>query len=106
MNRIGLWFVVIERRWTYRAKSDGRVPCIWVLRITVATVVEMVADGMTNAEILTAYPDLEEENKAEALRFAAEAVAEREHPWRWRREIPRRQCPIIILCARAKRIRL
>jgi uncharacterized protein (DUF433 family) len=40
----------------------------------------MVADGMTNAEILEAYPDLEEEDIVEALRFAAEAVSERELP--------------------------
>jgi hypothetical protein len=32
------------------------VPCIRNLRIPVATVVEMVADGMTPAEILKAYP--------------------------------------------------
>jgi uncharacterized protein (DUF433 family) len=40
----------------------------------------MVADGMTNTEILEAYPDLEKEDIAEALRFAAEAVSERELP--------------------------
>jgi uncharacterized protein (DUF433 family) len=40
----------------------------------------MVADGMAHAEILDAYPDLEEEDIREALRFAAEAVRERELP--------------------------
>ena len=50
------------------------------LRIPVATVVGMVADGMTNVEILTAYPDLEDEDIHEALRFAADAVSERELP--------------------------
>lgn len=58
----------------------GGVPCIRNLRIPVATVVEMVADGMTPAEILTAYPDLEAADIREALRFAAEAVRERELP--------------------------
>ena len=58
----------------------GGVPCIRGVRIPVATVVGMVADGMTNAEILAAYPDLEGEDIAEALRFAAEAVSERESP--------------------------
>jgi uncharacterized protein (DUF433 family) len=58
----------------------GGMPCIRALRIPVATVVGMVADGMTRAEILEAYPDLEEEDIAEALRFAAEAVSERELP--------------------------
>lgn len=58
----------------------GGVPCIRNLRIPVATVVEMVADGMTPAEILKAYPDLESADIREALRFAAEAVRERELP--------------------------
>ena len=46
----------------------------------VATVVGMVADGMSVEEILAAYPDLEREDVAEALRFAAEAVRERTLP--------------------------
>ena len=58
----------------------GGVPCIRGVRIPVATVVGMVADGMTNAEILAACPDLEGEDVAEALRFAAEAVSERALP--------------------------
>ena len=58
----------------------GGMPCIRSMRIPVATVVGMVADGMTKAEMLEAYPDLEEEDIAEALRFAAEAVSERELP--------------------------
>jgi len=56
------------------------VPCIRDLRIPVATVVGMVADGMTTAEILAAYPDLEAEDIGEALRYAAETVRERELP--------------------------
>ena len=56
------------------------VPCIRGLRIPVATVVGMVADGMTEDEILGAYPDLEREDVCEALRFAAEAVRERALP--------------------------
>jgi uncharacterized protein (DUF433 family) len=58
----------------------GGVPCIRGLRIPVATVVGMVADGMTAAEILTAYPDLDAEDIAEALHYAADAVRERELP--------------------------
>ncbi len=58
----------------------GGVPCIRGLRIPVATVVAMVADDMSNAEILDAYPDLEAEDIREALLFAAEAVREREIP--------------------------
>ena len=58
----------------------GGVPCIRGLRIPVATVVGMKADGMTDAEILQALPDLEREDIAEALHFAAEALRERELP--------------------------
>lgn len=56
------------------------VPCIRDLRIPVATVVGMIADGMTIAEILEAYPDLETEDIQESLKYAAEAVRERELP--------------------------
>lgn len=67
-------------RITVTDKQMGGVPCIRGLRIPVATVVNMVADGMTDTEILQAYPDLEPEDIREALRFAAEAVRERELP--------------------------
>ena len=40
----------------------------------------MVADGMTEKEILAAYPDLEREDIREALRYAADAMRERELP--------------------------
>jgi uncharacterized protein (DUF433 family) len=40
----------------------------------------MAADGMSTAEILDAYPDLEAEDIREALRYAAQAVSERELP--------------------------
>ena len=56
----------------------GGVPCIRDLRMPVATIVGMVADGMSMADILRAYPDLEAEDVIEALRFAADAVRKRE----------------------------
>ena len=60
----------------------GGVPTIRGLRIPVATVVAMVADGMTADEIIDDLPDLVVEDVAEALRYAAEAVRERELPLR------------------------
>lgn len=60
----------------------GGVPCIRGLRIPVATVVGLVADGMPEDEILRHYPDLEPEDLREALRYASEAVRERELPLR------------------------
>lgn len=60
----------------------GGVPTIRGMRIPVATVVAMVADGMTADEIIDDLPDLVAEDVAEALRYAAEAVRERELPLR------------------------
>jgi len=57
-------------------------PCIRGLRIPVATVVTMVADGMTVDEIVDELPELEPADVAEALRYAAAAVRERELPLR------------------------
>jgi uncharacterized protein (DUF433 family) len=68
------------KRITINPNQMGGVPCIRGLRIPVATVVEMVAEGMSDSEILQAYPDLEPEDIREALHFAAEAVKERELP--------------------------
>ena len=67
-------------RITTNPKQMAGAPCIRGLRIPVATVVAMIADGMTEAEILRAYPDLEPDDIHEALRYAAEAVQERELP--------------------------
>jgi uncharacterized protein (DUF433 family) len=67
-------------RITIDAGQMGGVPCIRGLRIPVATVVGMVADGMDSQEILDAYPDLEAEDIREALRYAAEAVREYQLP--------------------------
>jgi len=62
------------------SQTNGGVPCIRGLRIPVATVVGMVADRMTEEEILSNYPDLEREDIREALQYAAEAVRERTLP--------------------------
>jgi uncharacterized protein (DUF433 family) len=40
----------------------------------------MLADGMSEENILKAYPDLEAEDIHQALHYAAEAVRERELP--------------------------
>ena len=56
----------------------GGLPCIRGLRMPVATVVAMVADGMTNDEMLAEHPDLTQEDIHKALLYAAEAVRERE----------------------------
>ena len=67
-------------RVTVNPNRMGGVPCIRGLRIPVATVVGLVADGTSEAEILESYPDLTADDIHEALRFAAEAVRERALP--------------------------
>ena len=67
-------------RITVNPNQMGGVPCIRGLRIPVATVVGMVAEGMTETDILEAYPDLQVEDIREALAYAAKAVQERELP--------------------------
>ncbi len=65
-------------RITVNPDQMGGVPCIRSLRIPVATVVGTVADGMTEEEILEAYPNLARQDIRAALLYAAEAVRERQ----------------------------
>ena len=65
---------------TIEAGKRGGKPCIRGLRIPVATVLRMLAGGMTEQEILAEYPDLESEDVRECLRFAASSERERELP--------------------------
>lgn len=58
------------------------IPCVRDLRFPVASVVAMVADGMTADEILDEHPDLEDDDIAQCLHHAALAVLERELPLR------------------------
>jgi len=67
-------------RITVRPDQMGGVPCIRGLRIPVATVVGLVAQGMSGEDILAEYPDLEIEDVREVLLFAAAAVEERQLP--------------------------
>jgi uncharacterized protein (DUF433 family) len=67
-------------RITVNPNQMGGVPCIKGLRIPVATVVGMFAEGMREDEILQAFPNLELEDIREALHYAAVAVVERELP--------------------------
>jgi uncharacterized protein (DUF433 family) len=67
-------------RITVNPEQMGGIPCVRGLRIPIATVIGMIADGVTEKEILAAYPDLEREDIYEALRYAADAMRERELP--------------------------
>ena len=74
--------VVTFTRITVDSERMGGLACVRGLRFPVATVVAMVADGMTTEEILAEHPDLEAADIGECLRFAALAVQERELPLR------------------------
>lgn len=67
-------------RITINPRQMGGTPCIRGLRIPVSTVVDMVAQRMSEAHILDLYPDLEPADIDEALRYAAEAVREHTLP--------------------------
>ena len=58
----------------------GGVPCVRHVRIPVATVLRLLAGGLTEREILSEYPDLEPEDIRDCLRFAASSAMERELP--------------------------
>ena len=67
-------------RITINPAQMGGVPCIRGLRIPVATVVGLVAQGMPETRIMQEYPDLDVEDIRQSLRFAAAAVDERQLP--------------------------
>lgn len=71
---------MVWTRITVNPAQMGGMPCIRGLRIPVATVVGMIAQNITEEEILRAYPDLEAGDVREALAYAAETVRERTLP--------------------------
>ena len=67
-------------RVTFNQNVMGGKPCIRGMRVTVGTIVGLLAAGRTHREILQAYPYLEEEDLREALAYAAWRVEEAEAP--------------------------
>ncbi|WP_017716464.1 DUF433 domain-containing protein [Kamptonema formosum] len=67
-------------RITFDAEVMGGKPCIRGLRVTVGTIIGLMAAGHSTANILKAYPYLEEEDLREALAYAAWRVEESEIP--------------------------
>ncbi|MDE0190612.1 MAG: DUF433 domain-containing protein [Gammaproteobacteria bacterium] len=65
---------------TINPDQMGGVPCIRGLRIPVATVLGLLAQGMSATDVLADYPDLRPDDIREALRYAAAAVTERQLP--------------------------
>ena len=67
-------------RITFNPDVMGGKPCLRGLRVTVGTVVGLLASGHSNAEILQLYPYLEQEDIQQALAYAAWRVEEIELP--------------------------
>ena len=67
-------------RITFNPTVMGGKPCIRGLRVTVGAIVGLIAAGHSFADILKAYPYLEEEDLREALSYAAWRVEEIEMP--------------------------
>jgi len=61
----------LEARITTNPRQCGGRPCIRGMRIRVADILEMLAEGVTAAEILSDFPDLESEDIQACLLFAA-----------------------------------
>lgn len=68
------------KRITFDPNVMGGKPCIRGMRVTAGTIVGLIASGYTHAEILKAYPYLEEEDIREALSYAAWRTEEVEAP--------------------------
>lgn len=58
-------------RITFDPQVMGGRACIRGLRVTVALILNLTANGMTAEEIVEAYPYLEREDVVQALQYAA-----------------------------------
>ena len=67
-------------RITFNPEVMGGKPCIRGMRVTVGTIVGLVASGQTVDQVLADYPYLEREDISEALAYAAWRAEEREVP--------------------------
>ncbi len=67
-------------RITFDPQVMGGRACIRGMRVTVALVVNLVANEMSVADILAEYPDLEAEDIRQALQYAASLASEEVRP--------------------------
>ncbi|HEY4754531.1 MAG TPA: DUF433 domain-containing protein [Ignavibacteriaceae bacterium] len=67
-------------RITVDPQKMGGVPCIRDLRMPIATILAMMAEGYNVNQILNDHPELEKDDINEVLRYAAEVLRFREIP--------------------------
>lgn len=68
------------QRITFNPKKMGGQACIRGLRIPVSLVINLLANGMSQNEILKEYPDLEPEDIKESLQYAAILARDETYP--------------------------
>ena len=68
-------------RITFDNNIMGGRACVRGMRIPVSLVVNLVANGMSEKEIISEYPDLEPEDINQALKYAAWLTSEEIHPF-------------------------
>jgi uncharacterized protein (DUF433 family) len=68
--------ILLDRITIDPAVCGGR-PCIKGTRIWVSLILDFLADGMSEAELLTEYPQLAHEDVLAAMAYGAEAARER-----------------------------
>jgi len=66
---------VLDQRITFNPKQCGGRACIRGMRIRVVDILEMLAEGVSQQEILQDFPDLEAEDIQACLHFAAKRLA-------------------------------
>ncbi len=64
----------LEDRITYDPRVCGGRPCIRSMRIRVSDILDMLAEGVTQTQILADFPDLEAADIAACLKLAARKV--------------------------------
>lgn len=67
----------LGERITVNPRQCGGRPCIRGMRIRVSDVLDLLAGGLSPAQVVMELPDLEEEDVRAALRFASKRV---DHP--------------------------
>ena len=67
-------------RITFDPNVMGGKACIRGMRVTVSLILNLVANGMSSAEIIDAYPYLEQDDIRQALKYAAWLTEETVHP--------------------------
>ena len=67
-------------RITFNPRIMGGRACVRGMRITVAHIVNLVANGMSVDQIMKEHPDLEAEDVRQSLSYAALLTAEELHP--------------------------